>query len=209
MPNPRRKILICGVALALWVLVSPAPVLGDGVSDGARDFIESLADKATSALAVDGVPRPERVNRFHVLLNDHFAVKTIGQFVLGRYWRKATEAERREYLRLFEKLIVETYVDRFTRYAGDDVLSVVKTVSKGPQDIVVYSRIKVLEGAPPVLVNWRVRAKSGAYKIVDVMVEGISMGLTQRSEFASVIRKNGGKIEGLLEELRRKLESGA
>ncbi|MDP6403471.1 MAG: N-acetylneuraminate synthase family protein, partial [SAR202 cluster bacterium] len=46
------------------------------------------------------------------------AVETIGQFVLGRYWRKATEAERREYLKLFEDLIVETYVDRFTKYTG-------------------------------------------------------------------------------------------
>ena len=208
MPNPRRKILICGGVLALWVWGFPAPVLGEDVSDGAREFIESLVDKATSALAVDGVSRPERVDRFHILLNDHFAVKTIGQNALGRYWRKATEAERREYLQLFEDLIVETYVDRFIKYTGEDVLSVVKTVSKGPRDIVVYSQIKILEGASPVLVNWRVRAKSGAYKIVDVMVEGISLGLTQRSEFASVIRKSGGKIEGLLEELRRKLESG-
>ena len=209
MLNPRRKILIFGGVLALWVWGFPAPVLGEDVSDGAREFIESLVDKATSALAVNGVSRPERVDRFHILLNDHFAVKTIGRNALGRYWRKATEAERREYLQLFEDLIVETYVDRFVKYSGEDVLSVVKTVSKGPRDIVVYSQIKILEGAPPVLVNWRVRARSGAYKIVDVMVEGISLGLTQRSEFASVIRKNGGRMEGLLEELRRKLESGA
>jgi phospholipid transport system substrate-binding protein len=54
-------------------------------------------------------------------------------------------------------------------------------------------------------VNWRVRLRDGKYKVIDVMVEGISMGQTQRSEFSSVIRKNGGKVKGLLVELRKRL----
>ena len=57
-------------------------------------------------------------------------------------------------------------------------------------------------GSPPLRVIWRLRARDGGYRIADLMVEGISMGQTQRSEFASVIRLNGGTVEALLEKLR-------
>ena len=162
-----------------------------------------MADKAIAALAEDHITREEQVRRFRALLNEHFAVKTIGRWVLGRYWRKATKKERGEYLTLFEELIVATYVDRFTKYSGE-TLSVVSTAPKGKKDTMVFSHIKRLDGDPPLKVNWRVRMLKGGHRIVDVMVEGISMGQTQRSEFASVIRKNGGKIEGLLSELRER-----
>ncbi len=59
-------------------------------------------------------------------------------------------------------------------------------------------------GAPPAKVDWRVTRADGAYKITDVVVEGVSMAVTQRSEFASVIQRNGGKVEGLLAMLRQK-----
>ena len=54
---------------------------------------------------------------------------------------------------------------------------------------------------------WRVRRSDELFKVVDVMVEGLSMGLTQQKEFSSVIRKNGGKVNGLLDELRKRLKS--
>ncbi len=53
-------------------------------------------------------------------------------------------------------------------------------------------------------VDWRVRQVGGGYKVVDILVEGVSMALTQRSDFASVIQRGGGDIEVLLEQLRQK-----
>ena len=102
-------------------------LLFTGVQDMARagsideapgEFIEQLADTAVAALTVNDITRVERVRRFRKLLNDHFDVKTIGRFVLGRYWRKASKDERAEFLSLFEDLIVDTYVDRFAKYSG-------------------------------------------------------------------------------------------
>jgi phospholipid transport system substrate-binding protein len=189
--------------VAVIFLATAVPCHADGHEQRARKFIETMADKAIAALAEDHITREEQVRRFRALLNEHFAVKTIGRWVLGRYWRKATKKERGEYLTLFEELIVATYVDRFTKYSGE-TLSVVSTAPKGKKDTMVFSHIKRLDGDPPLKVNWRVRMLKGGHRIVDVMVEGISMGQTQRSEFASVIRKNGGKIEGLLSELRER-----
>ncbi len=55
--------------------------------------------------------------------------------------------------------------------------------------------------------HWRVRESNGALKIVDVVIEGISMSITQRSDFSAVIQRKGGGIDGLLEELEAKLAS--
>ncbi len=194
----RREFLAC----CLVILMAMPGARAENLGDEAGGFITSLADKAIAALTEEGISRDQRVARFRTLLTENFAVKSIGRWALGRYWRKATYAERSEYLRLFENLIVTTYVDRFERYSGE-TLTVTKTVVKEGGDAIVYSQITRSRGVKPVKVNWRVRAREGKFKIIDVIVEGISMGQTQRSEFASVIRQNGGKVQGLLAKLRK------
>ncbi len=194
----RREFLAC----CLVVLMAIPGARAGNPGDEAGDFITSLADKAIAALTEEGISRDQRVARFRVLLNENFAVRSIGRWVLGRYWRKATYAERSEYMKLFENLIVTTYVDRFERYSGE-TLTVAKTVVKKAGDVIVFSQITRSQGVKPINVDWRVRVNKGQYKIVDVIVEGISMGQTQRSEFASVIRNNGGNVKGLLAKLRK------
>ena len=53
-------------------------------------------------------------------------------------------------------------------------------------------------------IEWCVRGKPGNYKIIDVVVEGVSMAITQRSEFASVIQRGGGEFNSLLAQLRKR-----
>ncbi len=201
----RRHILAGCMTLALVLAAFPGHAANS--QEEARQLIESLADKTIAALTVKEVARAERVKRFRVLLHEHFAVKTIGRWVMGRYWRKATDGERTEFLKLFENLLVSIYVDRFANYAGV-TLTVTKTATKGDADIIVYSKILRPDGSPLVRVDWRVRKRKGEHKVIDVMVEGVSLGQTQRSEVASVIRRNGGKIQSLLDEMRKKVSNG-
>ena len=192
------------VVVVLAVLIAPARATDDHTQAKAREFIEGLADQAVQALTNASVPREEREKRARVLLRENFAVPTIAQWVLGRYWRVATPAEQQEYLSLFEDLIVVTYVDRFTRYSGER-LRVTRSVGMGETgDVNVFSDI-TNPGGSPIDIGWRVRTRDGSMKVVDVSVEGVSMGQTQRSEFASIIQNNGGQVAGLLAEMRQRL----
>ena len=128
----------------------------------------------------------------------------IAKWVLGRYWRKASDKEKAEYLKLFEDLMVVTYADRFAKYSGEK-LTISKAELRGEKDVLVHSILMRSEGASPIKVAWRVRKQSERHKVVDVMVEGVSMGIAQKNEFASVIRKHGGKLESLLLELKKRL----
>jgi phospholipid transport system substrate-binding protein len=198
----RRRFTIL-LAVLLGLPLCTASRASDAAQD-AQAFITGLADQAIAALTPPGISRGERETRARVLLSDNFAVPTIGQFVLGRYWRTATPEERKEYLDLFEELIVVTYVDRFSRYSGER-LKVTRTVSDNDSgDTIVYSEISRPVGQP-IEVGWRVRKYASSFKIVDVYVEGVSMGQTQRSEFSSVIRNNGGSLTALLDEMRRRV----
>ena len=176
----------------------------DVVHSSAQSFIEGLADQAVQALTAEGVSRVDRQMRFREMLKVNFDVNLIGKWVLGRYWRIATDVEKTEYLKLFEDYIVVTYVERFDQYKGER-LNVIKSAAEAGKDALVYSEINRPTGGEPIRVDWRVRSNSDVYRIIDVYVEGISMSQTQRKEFASVIRSSSGKISGLIDVLRAKV----
>ncbi len=171
----------------------------------ASDFIARLAERAIEGLTQRDLPLAERLARFRQLLNDGFDVPQIGRFVLGRYWRIATEEERREYLRLFEDYIVQNYAARFGDYAGEN-LRVGNGTQASDGSVTVASEL-VRPSGPPVKVDWKLEKKDGSFKIVDVMVEGVSMSITQRDDFSASIQRSGGKVEGLLATLREKVKT--
>lgn len=174
--------------------------------EGAAKFIESLSDQAIKSLTTKNITRNERIIRFRKLFKERFAVRGIGKWILGRYWRKASKDERAEYLRLFEDLMVVSYVDRFSSYAGEN-LKLIKTLPDNATTTTVYTEIAQPTGGPPVRIDWRVGSRNNHYKIVDVIVEGTSMSNTLRSDFGSIIRREGGGMEGLISALRKKTAS--
>jgi phospholipid transport system substrate-binding protein len=192
-------LIAIGVVPAVWAQ-QPAPSSASA-TDGAQ-FVTDLASRAVSELTTGDLAMPERVTRFRGMLTEAFDVPLIGRFVLGRYWRIANEDEKTEYLKLFENYIVQTYVQRFNDFAGAQ-LRVLQTRA-GQDGEVIATLEAALPGKPAAKFDVRMRREANTFKIFDVVVEGISMSVTQRDDFAAVIQRNGGKIEGLLASLREK-----
>lgn len=172
----------------------------DQIED-AKNFINRVAENGIGFLENKEITQERRIARFRELLRNSFDMKTIGRFALGRYWRTATDAQKKEYLDLFQTMVVDVYSRRFNDYEGQNV-EIKDARADGKADVIVTSVI-VSEDTPEVQVDWRVRFKKDHYKIVDVIVEGVSMALTQRSDFSSVIQRGGGKIDVLLDHLRQ------
>ena len=190
-----------GGLLAVLVLFG-GPVHA-GIEEGANAFLKSLADQAVKSLTEADTPRPERIKQFRSMFRENFAVRSIGKFVLGRNWRRASDVERTEYMVLFEDLMVLTYVERFQRYAGES-LKVKNTRVDTESIATVFSEIERRDGAKPIRVEWRVGTNGTIYKLLDVIVEGTSMSNTLRSEFGSIVRRERNQIGGLLAVLREK-----
>lgn len=198
------RIIPLFLAMTL-LLMSPGDSFsaGKNATSPAAQFVQRLGDKALTSLTAQNLPKAERSRRVRTLLRENFDIVTIGRFVLGGHWRTATEAQRSEYTKLFENMIVETYTHRFAEYSGQSFEVLGASPSSGGADTIVTSQILQKNG-PPVSVDWRVREKGGSMKIVDVMVEKISMSVTQRDDFNGVIQSGGGKIEALLVSLRKR-----
>ncbi|MBM3557539.1 MAG: ABC transporter substrate-binding protein [Alphaproteobacteria bacterium] len=170
--------------------------------EAAVKFVRELAEEAIAVLGKDkSLDELARERQFRRLMLHGFDIPLIGRFVLGVNWREASEEERKEYLALFEDYLVRTYSKRLSGYK-DEVLEVngAKPLEK---ELVVASLIKRSDG-PPIRVDWQVRTVEGKHRIVDVIVEGASMRISQRSEFASVIQSGKGKLASLLAMMRER-----
>lgn len=197
----RRTVLTAGAMATASLLLAGLPRLAFAQADGASAFIEDMAKRAIGILQAGGAATAQGKAQFTQILNQGFDLPTIGRFVLGRYWNSATPDQQREYMDLFERMIVETYSRRFQNYQGE-TLAVKGTRAVG-NDTLVATEIRQKDG-PPIQVDWRVRPAGGSYKVVDVIVARVSMSVTQRDEFASVIAQNGGNIDGLLQAMRQR-----
>lgn len=169
-----------------------------------QTFVQGLGEKALSILANKSVTKEQANATFKQMLNDNFDLPAIGRFVLGRYWNVATPVEQQEYMQLFNRMVEKIYLDRFGLYSGEGFNVTGMRPDAQGTDKMVTSQVVRPQG-PPVNVEWRVRdAGAGKFKIVDVIVEGVSMSVTQRAEFSSVIQRGGGTVESLLVMLRER-----
>ena len=204
----RRRVVhaLAGLAACVFFAASPGSATASA-SELTSDFVKLLGDRAIELLTVQDITEAERESRFRRLLQESFDVRRIGRFVLGRYVRKADADTIKQYNQLFEDLIVVTYASRFAQYSGQTfaIKRATKPTKRG--DSIVLTEIVSAEGGPPIRVDWQVNNAKGRNRIVDVRVEGVSMSVTQREEFTTVIRQKNGDIGALLKALRKKTAS--
>lgn len=179
--------------------------ISDEAVNHAKTYISCLGDKALAVISDESIDKSEKEAEFRKLLEENFAVKTIGRFALGTYWREANTEQQKKYLELFQEMIVKVYTKRFSEYEDQD-FEVVEANSWNGRDIVVSSYV-IDPDSPKIKVDWVVRHKNGAYKIVDVVVEGVSMSITQRSDFASIIQRGGGNVQVLIDHIESVVSS--
>jgi phospholipid transport system substrate-binding protein len=192
------------------VLVALAPVIAhtQNTSPGQTPpakFVQDLGDKAIRIIADKNLSQQQRSQKYSELLHDAFDLPTIGKFVLGRAWNRATPAQQQEYMKLFEANVIKIYGDRLSFYSGES-FHVRSVRQETDNDVVVTSEIDHPGGQAPTTVDWRVRREVGKFAIVDVVIEGVSQSVTERQEYASILGRNNGNFDALLDLMRQRAE---
>ena len=144
-----------------------------------------------------------KVEELKQLIIEGFDVNAVGRFLLGSYWRTATEAERTEFIALIKAITVGGYSARFNDYAQYRYEN--KGARMDGKSALVYYQIFRPNNPTPINLQWRLIKSGNRPKIVDAIVEGISLGVTQQQDFGSIIASRGKGVEGLLEEIRARI----
>jgi phospholipid transport system substrate-binding protein len=202
--QPRGFIpFLTGIALSLMMVLGMSQ--SSHADDDAGAIIVQLADKALTALTDENISNAQRADRFRDLLQEGMDIPTVASRVLGPYVRRATDEEMKEFISLLEENIVRKYAIMFKGYSGEAIKVVDTKDLRGDAQQVTVA-IQRTDGQPPVDVRWILHKVDGRLKIIDIIVERVSMVTTQKEEFVSVIRRGGGKVEALLSELRERNE---
>ena len=194
-PNSRmnRRALLS----ATLVLVAAARPSSAATTDRPEAFVGGLGDRALVLLG-----RPQATisrSELAALLDEAVDLRLLARLALGRHWNAASETQRREYLELFRGYALQGLASAFTTYAGLRRFVVTGSRPAGEDDVLVGTDLHLEPGRPLYHVDWRVRQVDGRLAVIDVIAEGVSLLVTNREEFNSIVSRGG--IDGLLREM--------
>ena len=193
--------------LLLWSV--PASANQQLTADEPDAFIAQLRDVSVEQLTDRDIAEEERRARFQRLLNEGFDVEAVSSFVLAKYWRRASDAEKKTFQNVFADVLTARFLPVFALYEDGMELSVDRVAEAGGNGQVndVFTTLS-RPGEEPVKIAWRLLKRNDHMKIVDVRVENLSMAITLRSEYTTLLQRNGGDVSGLIEELKQRLATG-
>jgi phospholipid transport system substrate-binding protein len=180
-----------------------------GTAD-AEAVVQDLAGQIWQSLGRDELGEQARIDAIAAMLVDATDVELLSRLVLARYWQRLDDEQRARYQALFREVVMRSFASRLNQYAKDaqgpleERFTITSSGPAGKHDVLVRSRVRPLSGGA-LAVDWRLRGSDGGPVIIDVIIEGVSLLVSQRSEFAAVIERSD--MEGLLAELQARASS--
>lgn len=201
--SPSLRAALLGLALAApaagLALAPAAAHVQDRRDAGAEQFVQVQAQRGLNILRGGESTAAEKA-QFRAFVDQVADVPRITDFVLGRYNRTVSPAQKAEFARAFRDYANGVYENRLGQYHGQ-TLKVTGSTTRRPGDVVVTSQV-VGGGSAPVRVDWRVIQGGGGWKVVDVNVSGVWLAITEQQDFASTLANHGGNIQVLIDQLR-------
>jgi phospholipid transport system substrate-binding protein len=201
----RRQLLQAGASLLGVVALGAAGHAEGDATGAAARVVERLVDRVLGLIGQEG---DDQLAELMAAIEQETDLELLARLTLGRYWRQATAAQRETYVALFKSYLLRTFADRLKRYAGKDPaearrrVEIIDAKAVNQRDVIVRSKVRPPTGMP-LQVDWRLRQDGPQPVIIDLIVEGVSLLITQRGEFAAVLDRSG--VDGLISDLRGRI----
>ncbi len=182
--------------------LAPAGETSPAEHPAARAILR-MAQEAMVVLSDASLSADRRAEGLRRLMARDIDIAPIARFVLGRYWRAASERQREAYVEAYSDYVLNAYTAKIGGATALGRLDVIGTEAYGTKDFLVHS-VVARAGNKPMPMIWRVRRRDGRFRIIDLMVEGVSMVQTQRQEFVSMMRAYNGDVDKLIAMLKER-----
>jgi phospholipid transport system substrate-binding protein len=199
MKTVSSKVLQIIALWAIFVLAAGAQELGpeDLVKKVTQEVFDAI--KSDKQLAAGDKQRAIKLAEEKVLPHIDFEEAT--RLAVGRGWAQATPEQRKKLVTEFRNMLVRTYSNAITAYQGQTMKVMPVRMKPGDTEVTVHNQF-IRPGGKPVLLDYSMRKTDSGWKIYDIVVEGVSLVLTYRSEFDAVVKQEG--IDGLIKRLAQK-----
>lgn len=188
------------LALIFTLAFSASPAQAS--KEDASKFVDSLAKDVIGMIGDKGISKDEKRDRLQSIFEKYVDMDWIGQFVLGKHWREASDEQKQKYLASYHKFLLLNYTSNFENFA-DSRFEVSKAEDGNKPGEYVISTVVERPGQEDIRVDYRLREDGKSkYKVIDIIAEGISLLTSQRSEFNSVVTRNG--LDSLIDQLATK-----
>ena len=189
----RRHLL----AVAALSVLLPLAAQAQG-TEKAATFVKTTGAKLVDVVNGPGSATAKRANMSQII-NSAVDVDGVGRFCLGRYWRQATPEQQKQYLTLFHEVLITNITSKLGEYQG---VTFTMGRSRMQDEEAVVSTTVDRPNNPPTAVDWIISSPSSEPKIIDVVAEGTSLRLTQRSDYASYLVHNNNNIDALISAMK-------
>lgn len=199
-----KKNLFAAVFAAILLMTGNARADVDAA--GAEAFVKNVTSDGIENIINANISQKEKDARFEKLFNNALDLDFIGKFVLGRAWRTATPQQRKDFIATYRELNIKTWSKRFDEFKGKNFVFKGTTPSNSANQIFVNSTVPMDQGEPAKVV-WRVKQNGNQFKVVDIIIENVSLAITARNEYAGFIKNNAGGVDALIKDLQAKVKA--
>ncbi len=200
-PEPmltRRLMLLSATAMLAVMGLPPLPAWAQ-TPEQATAFIEQTAKELVDVVNGPGTLAEKRA-KLQVIVDRAVDVNEVARFCLGRFWRTASPQQQKEYLDLFHRVLMINITGKVGEYQG---VSFVMGRTSPREGAMAVSTTVNRPGNAPSKVDWLISTQSGSLRIVDVIAEGTSLRLTQRSDYTSYLGRNNNSVQALIDALKQ------
>ena len=193
-----RRVLLSS-AIAMTVLLAAGPVVL--AQDASTGFVLRLGNDLAGIVNGPGTYEDKK-RRLAPLIEEAVDVDGIARFCLGRFWRTATPEQQAQYIQLFHRVLINNIGGKLGEFQGVTFNPTMTTQREG--ETLVGTVIR-RPNQQPNNVQWVVSNTAGRPKIVDVVAEGTSLRLTQRSDYAAYLTRNNNSVDALIGAMRQQV----
>lgn len=191
----RSFLMAASIASGLAAIARPSAAL---TSEEARAHVRDAVD-AVLQLVKSDAGTVEKAERLRKIFDRVAAMPQIARFAAGVAWRDMTEAQQSAFTESFVQYLSRSYARRFQEYSGGSV-EIDGATDAGRRGLLVETTV-VQPDAEPVKVEWMVSDRPGRIVIADIIIEGVSLLITQREEISAMLEKRNGNIDKLIADL--------
>jgi len=188
--------------LAIGTLIAPAWAVALSENEAAA-HVKATMDEVVALVSSPG-EASSKASRLLAIMERRAAMPQIARFAAGTAWRSMNEDQQRRYTTAFAKFIASVYAGRFGQYSGTSAsgqqYELGGVINAGKKGLLVKSSIYQTSG-PPVNVEWLVSDRPGRVVVADIVIEGISMLVTEREQIAGMLEARGGNVDKLINDL--------